>query len=206
MSSAGHRREAGHWTLSPEALGHFLLLLDADIVKAGQKYERLRLKLIRLFEWRGCVFADDLADETINRVVRKIEGGVDLADGEVPRYSAAVAHFVFLEHLREVKRRLPAPGDAEMAPWVLGRHQTTDLRLAILETCLTRLSAQDRDLILRYYSEDRGSRIANRRQLAKELGITADHLRIRAYRIRSRLESRIETRVSRQAEVHRREP
>ncbi len=182
------------WTLSPEALGRFLMRLDGDVAAASRKYEVLREKLIRLFEWRGCVFAEDLADETINRVIRKLEGGVDLHSEEVPRYSSGVAHRVYLEHLREVRRGQPKPGDAGRAPWVPGRHETTDLRLDCLERGLGELGPTERDLILRYYGADR---IRDRRQLARELGIEAGNLRIRAYRIRTKLEGWIDGEMQR---------
>ncbi len=184
--------QAHGWTLSPEALGRFLTLLDSDVVEAGRTYERLRKKLIRLFEWRGCRFAEDLADEAINRVIRRLENGLALGSGDVPRFSAGVAHRVFLEHLREVRRSRPSPGDADKAPWVRGKHETTDLRLVILEDCLERLSAQQKDLVLRYYTGDRAVRIRNRKELARELGIEANNLRIRAFRIRAKLEKWIE--------------
>ena len=188
----GRRRD---WTLSPEALGRFLTYLDPDVAVAGRRYERLREKMIRLFEWRGCVFAEDLADETINRVIRKLEGGIDLEPEAVPRYSSGVAHRVYLEHLREVRRARPNSGDAGRAPWVPGRHETTDLRLDCLERGLGELKPADRDLILRYYGADR---IRGRRQLARDLGIAAGNLRIRAYRIRARLEKWIDGEMQRQ--------
>jgi RNA polymerase sigma factor (sigma-70 family) len=180
------------WTLSPEALGRFLLLLDADVVSAGQKYERLRQKLIRIFEWRGCVFAEDLADETINRVVRRIEEGAEVVAEEIYRYAAAVAHRVHLEHLRERKRAEPRPGDAAGPPWLPGRHETTSLRLVCLETVLDRLPPKERSLLVRYYTGERGARIRNRRRLAGELGLSPENLRIRAYRLRARLEALIQ--------------
>ncbi len=183
--------DEGHWTLSPEALGRFLILLDADIVRAGHKYENLRQKLIRLFEWRGCVFAEDLADETINRVVRRIDHRVEVGTNDVFRYAAAVAQRVFLEHLREVKRARPDPREAHGPPWLPGRHETTDLRLVGLETSLKRLTTDERSLIVRYYAGDHGVRIRNRRQLAADLGLSPSNLRIRAYRLRARLESLI---------------
>jgi hypothetical protein len=37
---------------------------------AGQKYEQIRRKLVRFFEWRACSGADELADATIDRVIR----------------------------------------------------------------------------------------------------------------------------------------
>ena len=176
------------WTLDAEALGRFLLLLDNDISQAAKRYERLRLKLIHLFEWRGAVFAEDLADETLNRVIRRFEQGVDLDASSVQRFSAGVAHRVFLEHLREVRRRSPAPPAETHPPWVARGRQTTDLRLRHLDGCLARLSADERALILRYYGGEPSQRMARRRKMAEELDIQPGHLRIRAFRIRNKLE------------------
>ncbi len=55
------------WTLSAEALGRFLAGLDPDSDRAGEKYESLRLALMKFFDWRGAHFPEDLADETIKR-------------------------------------------------------------------------------------------------------------------------------------------
>lgn len=181
-------RGAADWTLDAEALGRFLLLLDDDITRAAERYERLRSKLIHLFEWRGAVFAEDLADETLNRVIRRFEQGADLDANTVQRFSAGVAHRVFLEHLREVRRHNPAPPVATHPPWVAKGRQTTDLRLRHLDDCLSRLSGEEKSLILRYYGGDPRKRIAERRRLAEELSMQPGHLRIRAFRIRTKLE------------------
>ena len=180
------------WTLGPEALGRFLLLLDDDVSRAAKQYEQLRLKLIHLFEWRGAVFAEDLADETLNRVIRRVEQGVELDAEGVRRYSAAVAHRVFLEHLREVRRKSPAPPAETHPPWVARGRETTDLRLRRLEECLQHLRDDERDLILRYYGGDDRDRITRRRRLAQDLNMAPGNLRIRAFRIRAKLERWIE--------------
>ena len=186
------RRKRAEWTLDAESLGRFLLLLDDDIAEAARRFERLRLKLIHLFEWRGAVFADDLADETLNRVIRRVEEGIDLDAESVQRFSAGVAHRVFLEHLREVRRQSPVPPPATHPPWVAKGRKTTDLRLRHLDDCLARLPDDERSLILRYYGGEPKGRIAERRRLANELGIQAGHLRIKAFRIRNKLEGWID--------------
>jgi hypothetical protein len=53
--------------LTPEAFDRFLGSLDIDRDRAGEKYENLRLKLLRFFEWRGALHPDLLADETLER-------------------------------------------------------------------------------------------------------------------------------------------
>ncbi|MEO1366420.1 MAG: hypothetical protein AAFX50_04540, partial [Acidobacteriota bacterium] len=133
-------------------------------------------------------FAEDLADETLNRVIRKVEEGAPVSRDAVGRYAAGVAHRVFLEHLREARRTSPAPPESTRPPWVARGRETTDFRLHHLERGLDALSAEERSLILRYYAGGPRERIPERRRLAEDLGIRANHLRIRAYRIRAKLE------------------
>jgi hypothetical protein len=61
------------WVLTGEAFKRFLACLDADTEQAGEKYEAIRQKLVKFFDWRGAHFPEECADETINRVVRKLE-------------------------------------------------------------------------------------------------------------------------------------
>src|SRR5438874_12665519 len=68
------------FTLTKDALDRFLAGLDENRERAGKKYETLRLGLIRFFEWRGCAASIDHADETIDRLVRKLDQGVTIRD------------------------------------------------------------------------------------------------------------------------------
>ena len=86
------------WTLSAEALARFLAGLDPDSDRAGEKYESLRLTLMKFFDWRGAHFPEELADETINRVIRKIDEGETIRD--LPTYCHGVARLVLLEKLK----------------------------------------------------------------------------------------------------------
>src|SRR5689334_23839809 len=70
-ASADQGSSAG-WTLEPAAFQELLDWLAPDPETAGQQYELIRQKLIALFQCRACAFPDELADETINRVVRKL--------------------------------------------------------------------------------------------------------------------------------------
>ncbi len=60
------------WTLTQAALDSLLAWLDPDRDRAGAKYEAIRTRLIKVFVCRGCPEAEDLADETINRVASKL--------------------------------------------------------------------------------------------------------------------------------------
>src|SRR5262245_50862299 len=52
-----------------------LKAFSADEEEAARQYEQARLKLIRIFEWNGVGPADELADETFNRVARDLDEG-----------------------------------------------------------------------------------------------------------------------------------
>src|ERR671938_30866 len=61
--------------LTAEAFTKLLARLDPDRERAGEKYEELRRTLVKFFEWRGAPFPEDQADETFNRVARKLDEG-----------------------------------------------------------------------------------------------------------------------------------
>src|SRR5215470_1510785 len=91
------------WALSEEALARFLACLDADADRAGAKYESLRLTLMKFFDWRGAHFPEEYTDETINRVIRKLDEGETIRD--IATYCHGVARLVLLEKLKGPESR-----------------------------------------------------------------------------------------------------
>jgi DNA-directed RNA polymerase specialized sigma24 family protein len=187
--------------LTAEGFAALLVQLDPAPDLAAEKYETVRRKLIRLFEWRGCTAPEDLADETINRVARRLAEGVELRSNDPYGYFCGVAHLVYKEVLRRVAREhraiesqgwLPASFAAEDEP--------ADSRLESLRRCLDGLPPDQHDLILRYYrGEDRPgeSNIRNRQSLARDLELPMNALRIRVHRVRRKLESCVQTSLRR---------
>jgi RNA polymerase sigma factor (sigma-70 family) len=175
-----HKKE---WVLTQEAFDGFLGWLDTDREQAGRKYEEIRQKLIKIFICRGCTVADDLADETINRVARKVPEFRDTYVGDPVHYFYGVAHNIHLEYLR--KKR-----EAELAlvpPPPPSRCDDTELEYECLEECMAKLPPEHRKLVLEYYQEEKRAKIEHRKRLAEQLGIDLNALRIRAYRIRAGL-------------------
>lgn len=182
--------------LTKEALERLLALLDPDRDQGGRKFHQVRRRLVRLFEWRGARFPDDLADETILRVARRLEDGVEIRSDDPFRYFCGVAHLVFKEVLRERRRQRSLQDPAN---WPVGHDEepeTDDERMDVLQECLQRLAADHRDLILDYHEGERRERIENRRVIAGRLGIPLNALRIRVHRIRSKLERCVEKRFA----------
>jgi DNA-directed RNA polymerase specialized sigma24 family protein len=181
--SVEHQRP---WTLTRSALDLLLRRLHAAPETAVVEYETMRRKLVTFFELRGLVAPDVLADETLDRVARRLEQGEVVE--HMRAYCYGVAKRVVLEQERARAReraaldshgpRPPAGGDAEQA----------EVRIAILERCLKALPQGDRALILDYYKSNGSASGETRERLAARLGITYGSLKTRAHRIRNRLE------------------
>lgn len=140
------------WVITSEAFELFLAWLAPDREEAGQKYEALRRRLIVFFECRGCIAAEELADETINRVIRRLPDIRDNYAGDPARYFYGVARYVHLEQSERDGRSEPLPDIlpeiADKSGELKGREERA---LSCLEACLGRLSADDRQLVIRYY-------------------------------------------------------
>lgn len=184
--------------LTPEGFEALLSQLDPDRDRAGELYETIRHKLVRLFEWRGCASPEDLADETINRVARRLGEGVELRSNDPYGYFCGVAHLVYKELLRRASREQRALASGDWPP-VYEEEEPSDVRLDCLRRCLAQLPPDQRDLILRYYhgKSDQGEgNIRNRQELARESGIEMNALRIRVHRVRRKLESCVQACLS----------
>lgn len=187
-------RPASSRSPAPEAEGYrrLLELLDESPTRAERKYRRLREKLIRLFLWRGRAFPEDLADETLSRVARKIGEGLEIRSEDPYRYCCGVAFRVFQETLRERKKQQQQAAELQnqAAATTPPDLEGPDARHRCLRDCLGEMNARSRALILRYYQEGpSGTHIETRKRLAEELGIPPGALRSRARRARAKLES-----------------
>lgn len=181
------------WTLTQTALDSLLAWLDPDRDAAGVKYEAIRTRLIKIFTCRGCAEAEDLADETINRVISKLSEIADTYQGDPALFFYGVAKRVQQEYERtKFKTAAPLLAAAESTPDELEREHEC------LEKCMQAIPPSQRELLLQYYQEDKRAKINNRRQLAEKLGIAANALRIRACRIRAGIQQCVEACLSQQ--------
>ena len=191
------------WTLTAEAFDRLLAALDPDRERAGERYELARRKLVKFFEWRGCAEPDAFADEAINRVARRLAAGEQIND--INSFFGGVARLLLLEGFKAQERRgrahdriardRPASYDARAD---LEGPEDASRRLCF-DSCLAGLPAAERELITGYYVEEGRAKIENRRALAARLDIPLNALRIRAHRIRARLEACVAECVRRRA-------
>lgn len=167
--------------------------LDGDALLAAEKYETLRLKIIKYLVWKGCPASqsDALADDALDRVAGKIAQGEQIEN--LNAYTSQVVRFVWLEHARKHKEIVT--GDGEMPEIGVAPDieilQDPDLRLRCLRKCLAETVSNDDDrmLIVGYYDADAGEKNKDaRKNLAEKLGLTMTTLKVKACRIRERLE------------------
>lgn len=175
--------------LSRDAFEALLARLDPDPDRAGERYEEVRLRLVRFFQWRQVVSPEDLADDTIDRVGRRLRDDPTIQPRNWPAYFHGFARNVLRESWKEGREH---PGDrralrvgAESPP----EAESQERRLECLDRCLQALSDDNRRLILQYYQLQRGAQIEQRRRVAEEHGIPLNALRLRVHRIRTRLET-----------------
>lgn len=167
------------------AFDRLLSRLDHDRETAGQKFEDLRRRLVRFFDWRGADAPDACADITLDRLAQKIDDGVEIAS--LTAYTFAIARLVHLEQARRPDRRAMSLADAPEDALVAPSPRTTPWH-DCLDHALHGLTDDQRRLILRYYAHDKGDKVRDHAALATELGITVSALRNRAQRVRDRLE------------------
>lgn len=158
--------------------------LDPDPEQAGLIYETIRWRLVAILASRGCQIPEELADETIDRVARRVADIQHLYVGDKAIYFLGVMNNVHHEYLkRPAMLRPPTFNDDVMAK---------EATHGCLERCLERLAPHSRKMIERYYAENKRAKIALRKRIAEEFGISLNTLRLRALRIREKLQSCIE--------------
>jgi hypothetical protein len=167
------------WTLTPDAFNRLLAWFSPDREEAGRKYEQIRGQLIRLFTKRGCSEPEDLTDETVNRVARKLEQGVLQYSGDPVRDFIGFAKKVYQEDLRR-----PRPETIVEESLIPARIPTNrELQYRCLERCMAHLSERDRSLVSRYHQDQGREKIRVRQLLANESGIGMNNLRIQVCRM-----------------------
>jgi DNA-directed RNA polymerase specialized sigma24 family protein len=169
--------------ITAEKFANFLRWLHPVSELAGEEYERLRFRLVTFFSHRNCRFPDELVDETINRVCLKI--GEEQIQNKVA-FVYGFAKNVFLESTRKEKHHVNIDEISVASPDVV---ESTSIAAEVLDKCLGELSAENRTLILDYYSEQKQAKIDLHKQLTERLKTTQTALRMRVVRIKQTLKN-----------------
>lgn len=179
------------WALTQEAFDKLLIALGGGDRESGsEKYLEIRSNLTRFFEWRGCSFPEDHADETINRIAKKVGEGEEILNPS--GYAMGVARLLLLEILKGRQREQSALTEMGHSSEPIVESDDGEDRLDCLRDCLQTLSADNRELILQYYQGEKSEKIQHRKKLLDRLGISVNTLRMRALRLRDRLQGCVE--------------
>jgi len=187
-----------NFVLTKEALDGLLCYLDTDREIAANKFEAIRRKIITFFQCRGCPNPEDYADITVYRVARLISEGLEIHTTNPRSFFHGVARKVLQESWDDPSLKFIPLDD----PSILGQISRDPVELELrksqrlqheqelecLELCLKSIPSKNRNLILRYYQGETSVKIKNRKQLAKQMGISINALRLKALHIRGKLE------------------
>jgi DNA-directed RNA polymerase specialized sigma24 family protein len=166
--------------VTQEKFAGFLAWLAPEAEGAGEEYERLRFRLCTFFSQRRCRFPEELTDETINRVIAKV--GEERIENKLA-YCYGVARNVYRESLRKERDHLNVDelSIAAQAP------EEPDLSAECLDRCLANLPDENRDLIIKYFSEVKLAKIELHRRISESFKVTQTALRMRVMRIKQKL-------------------
>jgi DNA-directed RNA polymerase specialized sigma24 family protein len=176
------------WVADSQAFEALVEWLDGSggIGGEGGSYVAMHGRLASYFTRKGCRAPEELADEALTRVARRLSEEGTIA-GVVPaQYCYIVARFVWLEHLRSPDYA-PAAVLGEVRDRSLPADEGHERMLASLDDCLGQLTEPERTIILGYYAGATTERMTKRRDLAAKFGLTANALTIKASRLRERL-------------------
>lgn len=192
---------ARHSAIPHESFEDILAWFHSDREVAAAIYLQVREDLARLFIWAECGDPEGLTDEAFDRVAKKVREVRPTYEGDPKNYFVGVARNLIKEDSKKVKRQVPIENIDPVAKETLAAEaETADMRHACLHHCLKRLSAEERELIVRYYEKEKQAKIEHRAELARRLGISLGTLRVRAYRLRVTLEQCIEECLDRQVQ------
>jgi DNA-directed RNA polymerase specialized sigma24 family protein len=195
------------WQPTQEDFDQFLIWLNPDRDLAGERYERIHRMLTTSFavRWRGD--AQNLADETLTRVIRQVvveKKNVDNAEA----YCRGVAKIVLLESFRKLQKEnaisveMLTLGEVPVAPPHQEEREAAaedaqyESYLEAFRRCLKELPRPEREMVIKYYDGSKEGELKKRRlKLARRLNLKIGNLRSRMVRRREQLRKCIKKRL-----------
>jgi RNA polymerase sigma factor (sigma-70 family) len=177
----------------PEGFDDLLAWLNPDRELATPIYLNLRQSLCRIFIWNRCADPEGMTDETFDRVARQVHNLRNTYEGNPKLFFYGVANNLIKEHRKKIKSYVSIEGiEIGQDPPQELEEETSERREECLSKCLRKLPKEKRELILTYYAKEKQAKISHRAEMAKQLGISIQALRVRMLRIRVSLEECIE--------------
>lgn len=180
----------------------FLKWLASEGNDSAEVYEHIRNVLIKIFNAKGFQSADEMADETIDRVISKIDELEKNYDGKKLHYFLSVARFIQLEHLK--KRTFEIEIEKLEAMPDRNRFQDDDeifsTNILLLKECLKKLNRKNRSIIWDYFNVSKKNKIEKHKKIAEKFSLTHNSLRIKVFRIKKNLAECIKNKKTKMGE------
>jgi DNA-directed RNA polymerase specialized sigma24 family protein len=188
---------------SPPTAGDRLLgFFDSNPVIAGEKLLRCRQKLIRRFAAERCRDPEDLANETLQRVLNALNKNPQRLTTKIEGFISGFATNIIYESRRSpIYKEDPLddispvhePRTKPLDELLIACSEQEELRLC-LKKCLDELHSSERETLIHYYDTEHGEKLKEvRERMALSLGFTSSQLRKRAFNLRTKLEGAIKT-------------
>lgn len=168
--------------LNDEQFEALLKWLHPDRDLACKKYRTIQDGLIAVFSAKGFADAEGLTDETMNRVSDRLAEIAPNYQGDPACYFRGVARNIIFEVGRKKEFATDVLPERPIKPTEVSDESRC------LQKCLKVIEPKDRDLILDYHVYDGADKVTNHIDMAKELNITVNALRVKAYRVRAGLQ------------------
>jgi RNA polymerase sigma factor (sigma-70 family) len=195
--------------LTEDDFNRLLAWLDSAPEPASSRYEEIRQRLIVFFDRRAALNSEELADETLDRVAKRLAERPEQQDSRREQYCYGVARNVLHEYMRRPEsRNVPLEESPETTEIASSSNTGLALELAkkeeermfqALEVALKSLSQDDRYLIINYYEGSLEGEVKRKRQeLSERLGLSPMTMRTRAMRIRRKLKAALKKELARE--------
>ena len=175
--------------MTGDGFERLMLLLDLDRDRAGAKYEDAHRRLMYYFRSHGCSMAEDLVDETVSRITKKIAEGTEIRN--IDRYWFGVARNILSEHWVALGKQglclsdLPPHREPFIDPVTIEQDREDarleDRKNECMRACFRSLPAEDRKLMTEYCGK------GDREKIALLVGTTLRALRVKIHRSRVKL-------------------
>lgn len=157
-------------------------LLESDAQSVEEGFRQCRFKLIKFFAWRRCEDPENLADETISRLLKNVQSGQEISSDNPYSYVYAIATNVFREYIRAKQKDLALVAiDEAQGIGITAAEDDCQRR------CMEKLPNEKRELLARYYLDDE-----DREVIAKESSLSLNALRLQVHRIKHGLKRCVE--------------
>ena len=188
-------------SIPPESFDEILAWFNPDRELAALIYVQLREDLTKLFIWNHSPDPEGSTDEVFDRVAKKVHQLRQTYVGDPKLYFYGVARNIIKELPKKIRSQTSLQGTEPASdPRRETEQETAAMREDCLRSCLQKISQDKRDLILGYYAMDKQAKIEHHKEMAERLGISVETLRVKAYRIRGKLEQCIERCLDRMAQ------